>query len=189
MTDDTSSFAFEDSERLLGWLQTERNPDLWHHIVFGMNFDSRHTLDYIGWIVRQSDCDVATAAAVLILCEGWRHVFTPRDSTRETDPRLFEIASTICHGSESGAYTRARIGWHAPDYMPTPTATLARIYAACAERGIAAGKTTLPVPRRVLGADFDKPQAPVEYFIDETGLYHLSTMDPFMQEMMGYRVQ
>lgn len=180
-------FGFEDRDRTFAWLQKERNPDLWHHILYGMNYDSPSALDYIQWIVSQPDCDVATAAAALIHCQCWHYVYQSPDEHAYADARQLLIASEVCHRSENAGYSRARIGWHPPYGGPSPASVLEKIHAGCAERGLAGGKTLLPVPATILGANFDKPPAPVEYFIDEGGFSHLSTMDPFMQKIMGFK--
>ncbi|WP_347311267.1 DUF4274 domain-containing protein [Defluviimonas sp. SAOS-178_SWC] len=181
------TFSFEDWERTIGFLEGGRDPDLWHQLVDGMNYDDPRALDYVLWIVRQPDCDIATAALTFVSLRCADHVCAAPRLHSGADDRVSRIASEICARSEASGYTRAKIGWHAPDHIPTPAAVLADIRANCAKLGLAAGRTHLPIPAAVLGADFDKPPAAASYFVDEGGFTHMSAMDPFMQAIMGFR--
>ncbi|MGB3179009.1 MAG: DUF4274 domain-containing protein [Albidovulum sp.] len=182
-------YGFGDWERTIGFLESERNPDLWHQIVDGMNYDSPWALDYVLWIVRQPDCDAATAALAFVYLGCAPYVYASHDAGSYADERVSLVASEICNRSNGASYTRARIGWHAPDHIPTPATVLKDIRENCDRLGLTVGQTFLPIPSSVLGAGFDKPPAPTEYFVDEGGFSHMSTMDPFMQSIMGFKPQ
>lgn len=180
-------FDFNQMDRTLAFLEDGRDPDLWHQIVDGLNYDSPWALDYVLWIVRQPDCDLATAALAFVSLRCAPYVYGAPDTARHFDDRHLRIATEICHRSAASHYTRAKIGWHAPEHHPSPASVLADIRSTCHARGLAPDQTFLPIPEAVLGANFDKPPAPVNYFVDEGGFSHMNTMDPFMQAIMGFK--
>lgn len=85
----------------IGWMLRHSTPAFWH--VFAPKFsdiDHGARLDLLDWVIRQPDCDRATAAAIFLLCDGPRILVDP-------DHRDPAILVALC--SEIAA--RAQDGW------------------------------------------------------------------------------
>jgi hypothetical protein len=80
-----------------GWLEANRDPDLWHLITQQVNFDLGATKRFVEWVVEQPDCDRATAAFLFLDMNGPECVANP--SERVVSYRLI---SRICARSQNG---------------------------------------------------------------------------------------
>lgn len=98
---------------ILAWLQTRapRSPDLWH-ILPDLNWDhEEHLHPILLWVVRQPDCDAATAIDILSLMNddvtldlasgGTRWARTGFDPNDSDEVRLLQA---ICERSEGGGF-------------------------------------------------------------------------------------
>ncbi|MBO6602593.1 MULTISPECIES: hypothetical protein [Paracoccaceae] len=175
-----------DRAQLLAWMVECPDPNLWHEIVVGLDLTTGLGLDSALWIVQQPECDMATAAAALVRLEAWEYIIVPTEKKRYADARIFEIARAVCMRSQTDGYQRNRIGWDHSRLHHSPKVLLHHIYAFCEQKGLAHDQTYLPIPVSLLSGDFDKALPLQEYIADESGLTHVSALDPVTQKGMGY---
>ena len=181
------AFAFDrDRAQLMAWMVECPDPNLWHEIVMGLDLRTGLGLDSALWIVQQPQCDMATAAAVLIRLEAWEYVIVPAEKKTYADPRIFKIAEAICTRSEGAGYSRNKIGWDRSRLRHSPKVMLQHIYAFCAQKGLVHDQTYLPIPVTLLSGNFDKTLPRREYVIDAEGVTHVSAMDAVTQKAMGF---
>jgi hypothetical protein len=134
------------------WLERNRDPDLWHVIVANFNYDLECTMDFCKWVIKQPDCDRATAAWIFLGCEGQRYVGKSRADLNEYGKIIEEIVSI----SEGRGYSRnelslSSMGWE-DDQRPLLKELQQR---ATEDAGI-------PVPVKLLSEPFHgrSPQTP-----------------------------
>lgn len=105
------------------WLEQNRDPAFWHeyaaHFCDEEHFGPRQ---WVGWIVAQPDCDLATAATVFMRCDGPRHLGGPGQpheyGTRrkaedgpgscQRDDLDVQLCEDIVRRAEEGFYTSNR---------------------------------------------------------------------------------
>ena len=92
----------------IGWL-AEATPEQWHSFALGFNWDD--PLEPLFWIVRQDDCDMATALTVFWRSEpGWDFMKLAKGEKvyeREEAPLIEYIANRIWQK----CYPRRKIAW------------------------------------------------------------------------------
>ncbi|WP_170385399.1 DUF4274 domain-containing protein [Ruegeria atlantica] len=90
----------------LGWMEEFRDPDFWPVFVKGINHDLDATLPIIEWIVRQPDCDRATAAMIFVTFGGDSIVGKNKGDLRAEEER---ICAYICDRLNDGGYARQEL--------------------------------------------------------------------------------
>lgn len=168
LPDETSPVEFVSMDNL-EWLEANRDPDLWHRLIFEANWDLECTEVFASWLIEQPDCDRATAAALFIAGNGVDVVFgRPRAQRAEAGidyvPFGERLVELIVHRSEYG------------DGFPRSELTLS-------ELGFADDQLTVlrtfsdarpdqieqPIPRRLLGDVFSGRRSSTPYvLVDES---------------------
>jgi uncharacterized protein DUF4274 len=102
-----------DEQRRLGaniaWLE-KAGPDDWHRVALDFNWGE--PLYVLDWIVRQPDCDVATA--LTIFWQGEPSAWLEEEGAGEEEPNGFsylnrQICAYISKRVAAGGYTRSKI--------------------------------------------------------------------------------
>lgn len=102
----------------IAWLK-QVSPDDWHRFVLGFNWGD--ALAPLSWIVRQDDCDLATALEIFWRSEpGWDLMLLARGET-PSDREEAGIIAFIAHRITAKGYARSEIAWapepgHLQDY-------------------------------------------------------------------------
>ncbi|MFM2162313.1 MAG: hypothetical protein RLZZ383_1825 [Pseudomonadota bacterium] len=112
--DDDEKAALEAN---LAWLASA-GPDDWHRVVLDFHWDA--PLYVLDWIVRQADCDIATALAVF--WRGQPECWLVEDASSDEEPNGFaylnrQICAYVANRVAEGGYARSEIAF-VPD---TPT--------------------------------------------------------------------
>lgn len=179
MTYDPNGIGFSDKDSVLSWLDANRNPDLWPHVVFQVNYDHPNALDYVEWIVSQPECDKATAVIAMGLTYCHEAIY------REIDEHNTRIAQIICENSEAGFYTRNVVGgFEVADERTHPAHILGAIEEGCKKHLNKDEPTRLPIPLNILKSDYPNAMSQVDYMVDETGILHYDLLDPFFVKML-----
>jgi hypothetical protein len=99
----------------IAWLQ-RAGPDDWHRAALDFNWGN--PLYVIDWIVRQDDCDIATALTIFWLGEPTYFIEEMQARTGEPDG-YSDLNRSICayvaHRVAAGGYKRSRIAF-TPDF-------------------------------------------------------------------------
>lgn len=101
-----------DDERVardrIAWLQAV-SPDQWHSFAIGFNWGD--PLDPLEWIVRQDQCDLATALTIFWRAEpGWDLMLLARGEPASDRPER-ALVDYIAGRIARGGYPRRRIAW------------------------------------------------------------------------------
>ena len=114
MTNDLDSDEKRQFDAKIAWLK-KADPDEWHRVA--MDFNWGEPLYLLDWIVRQPECDVATA--LTIFWQGEPTCWLDEDGASDEEPNGFsylnrEICAYIAKRVGAGGYTRSKIDF-APD--------------------------------------------------------------------------
>ncbi|MEZ5985431.1 MAG: DUF4274 domain-containing protein [Hyphomonas sp.] len=95
----------------IAWLKNN-GPDDWHRAALDFNWNA--PLYLLDWIVRQPDCDIATA--LTIFWKGEPEFFLEEEGSKERKPNGFsylnrKICAGIAQRVATGAYTRSQIAF------------------------------------------------------------------------------
>ncbi|MBK9082905.1 MAG: DUF4274 domain-containing protein [Rhizobiales bacterium] len=115
--------------RLLGWLERQPpQPDLWHEIA--VNSDPDGMDEIFLWIVRQPDCDAATAAHIFHA----NNSFEALDAGGRIGPARVEIATIVARRWAANDFARYELGFEERGYEE-PLASYRAREAEAAARG------------------------------------------------------
>lgn len=112
--DDFSPDERERFKATIAWLQAN-GPDDWHRAALDFNWGE--PLYLLDWIVRQADCDIATALNIFWL--GEPECWLEEDGTNDETPNGFsylnrKICEYVSRRVEAGGYKRSEIAFE-PD--------------------------------------------------------------------------
>ena len=98
-------------EQAIAWLK-DNGPDDWHRAALDFNWGE--PLYLLDWIVRQPDCDIATALTVF--WKGEPEFFLEEEGSNDHKPNGFsylnrKICAYIAQRVEAGGYTRSQIAF------------------------------------------------------------------------------
>jgi len=86
------------------------NPDDWHKIALGWNWDSTH--EPISWIIQQTECDRSTALAVYWYGgAGWYVQFENREAVPDWSLPNYDLIKDVEQRYVRGFYTRQEIAF------------------------------------------------------------------------------
>lgn len=173
-----------ETDRLLEWLEEYREPDLWHQMMFSLNFDASNTMDYVLWFVQQPDCDIATAVSAFSMTYAFECVYT---ETRPYDDRVFDLAEIICNNSEKGYYTRSEIGGVDNMLDISPSGVLQKISKACEVLLQKNQEPYLPIPQKILTEKYPEKYNKTPYFVDESAVVRIDSMGEEARRILGYQ--
>ncbi|MFQ6554115.1 DUF4274 domain-containing protein [Aestuariibius insulae] len=164
------------------------SPELWNEVVYSLNPDSPLAEDILSWICNQPECDIATALTVFINFELEDITKVAISDTRGREEiakyrsnKTWELTRIICENSERNFYQRSDFSPHRLEDQPA--SVLERLEKHRSEANVQKSDY-LPIPRNLLKHNFpNRPPKPSGYFGDETGMYHISTLPPELQEM------
>ncbi len=115
--DETARFAAN-----VAWLQSA-NPDDWHRVMLDFNWNE--PLYVLDWIVRQADCDLATA--LTIFWNGQPAAWIDGEGADDEEPNGYsylnaEICVYVAGRVQAGGYSRSQIAfmpntWTKKDYV------------------------------------------------------------------------
>jgi Domain of unknown function (DUF4274) len=128
------------NERLVGWGQyrdrgssglkawewyarrlIETGPDEWHDAADQWNWDNG--VEPLTWIIRQSECDRATALLVFHLGEPHFHAEKLTEGRDLGNDKTYALLAEIRERWFSGKFQRSEIGFDVSEYDDPPTAT------------------------------------------------------------------
>ena len=88
-----------------------RSPDLWHRFADGVNWD--RSLEGLYWVVRQPECDRATAALIFWKGEPSGYDYEDDDQRMGDDPYAVEpLLKFIAQRFNADGFPRAEIAYH-----------------------------------------------------------------------------
>lgn len=172
-----------ETDKLLEWLEEYREPDLWHQMMFSLNYDAESTMDYLLWFVQQPDCDIATAVCAFSITYAFECVYT---ETRPYDGRVHDLAEIICNNSETGFYTRSEIGGVNNMLDIPPSKVLQKINEACKKLLQNNQEPYLPIPQTILSKSFQEEYSKTPYYVDESAVVRIDSMGEEARRILGY---
>jgi Domain of unknown function (DUF4274) len=98
------------------WLMATSDPDVWHMVATSWNWDYSHAP--LLWIIRQENCDIATALEVFFLAEPY-HYFrwvNDRSSVPAGNLEMFDFLAEIRQRLAHGFYKRSEIAFDGEYY-------------------------------------------------------------------------
>jgi Domain of unknown function (DUF4274) len=118
VSDWAAGTTFSDNHDLLvgfgNWLMTKATPDDWHCAVEEWNWDDG--IEPLLWIIRQRECDKATALTVFYLARPGQHVKYGGDRTKVPFYLIdqFDLRTEIRRRFLQGFYTRSSVAFDGP---------------------------------------------------------------------------
>jgi hypothetical protein len=103
--------------RFARWLRTTSDPDIWHIVATRWNWDYSHAP--LLWIIRQENCDIATALEIFFLADPsyyFRWV-NDRSSVPAENLEMFDFLTEIRQRLARGFYKRSEIGFDGEKQM------------------------------------------------------------------------
>ena len=166
--------GLDEQDRLLRWFEKFRDPVLWHQLACELYLETPGRFDYLLWIVRQTDCDRATAAAVFVVSGA--HLCL-HGGEGEYDERSMPIAAAICSAAANGSYHRSEF----PDPSPMLPASLAAVRESidAAQVSLDARKDKLrfEVPSALLNDSYPKAAFTPRYLIEQDSIVRIDRID------------
>jgi hypothetical protein len=136
-------------------LEALDDPDVWHLIVNGFNYDLEVTWRAVDWIVGRPECDAATAALAFLRLQGEDYVGKRVPELGEPAESPFDaarIVAKICLRSEGAGFARSDLSLRCVGEDDDQRALLARLVEREGERP---EPGRIPAPRRLLANVFD----------------------------------
>lgn len=164
---------FKPVDQIGEWLPGNGDPDLWHLLVGGLSFDHERTLDIVDWIVRQPDCDRATAALTIahIGAYAYKQLET-LEQNEDWSHHVQAIVRTVCERSEVGLYPISRLNLSCVGHDNDQRATLDMLVRRAAELEARGHVVPWPQPVHLLSTSFEGRDAlSTHYEVHEDGLY------------------
>ncbi len=145
------------------WLVTEAEPDDWHRVADGWNWDRGE--DPLWWIVTRPNCDKATALMVFWLTKPYQHLGQP--AWEAMDVEDYDLYHTIRARWAAGFYTRSELAYDTEhDADPIDFAAYKRRYGNEVDAVMPPGMRYLN-GRRIIGMGF-KEGIPLAFWdVDE----------------------
>lgn len=102
------------------WLINQSTPNDWHYIVNNWNWDNGHAPLF--WIVKQDECDKATALEIFFAAEPYYFVAfgLDRSSVPGMHRIVYDLIMEIKQRFEQGRYTRSTIEYDPGKRSPPP---------------------------------------------------------------------
>ena len=99
------------------WLIATPNPDAWHIVATNWNWDYGRAP--LLWIIRQKNCDIATALEVFFLAEPsyYFRYGNARSSVVDQDLEMFDFLAEIRQRLAQGFYERSEIAFDGEEHM------------------------------------------------------------------------
>lgn len=93
------------------------DPDVWHHVATSWNWDYDHAVPL--WIIRQKDCDIATALEIFFLAEPSYYYkwVNYRNAVPKNNLEMFDFLTEIRDKIAQGFYQRSEIEYDGPEHM------------------------------------------------------------------------
>ena len=155
---------FEECGTIAG-LEQSRDPDLWHLVPGGFNFDSERTFEVLNWIIEQPECDRATAALIFLRLCGSDYVGKPIIPEDERSRPTAEIINKICKRSESEGFARSELSLscveEADDQRPLLQEMVASYSGAIGD--------CIPIPTRLFSVPFIGRAPITPYVVQDEG--------------------
>lgn len=170
---DQIAHPFKPIDQISEWLPGNGDPDLWHLLVGGLNFDHGATLDIADWIVRQPDCDRATAALTMarIGADAYMQLETT-EQRQDWAHHVQAIVRTVCERSEAGLYPISRLNLSCVGQDNDQRATLDMLVRLASELEARGHAVPWPQPVHLLSTPFAGRDAiSSHYQVREDGLY------------------
>ena len=99
------------------WLKAG-SPDDWHHTAMHWNWDN--DIAPLLWIIRQPDCDLATAVEIYYLADPY-HYFSPKsDRAPEDRGEYYALIMEIRERVASGQFRRRELAFDSTGYFSEP---------------------------------------------------------------------
>lgn len=165
---------FKQVDELLAWLPEQRDPDLWHLLVDGLNYDHESAWKVVEWIVQQPECDRATAALALIRISADVYMsYETIDACSDWDRTGWSIARIVSDRSNRGDYIQQNLNLSCVGEDNDQSGMqdmLEREASRLREQG---KKLPWPVPSRLFSQPFSGRDAiSKRYFVNDDTLYH-----------------
>lgn len=174
--------------RLLEWLATHSDPQLWHLLACEMLCETTEQLDILLWIVQQPECDKATAAAALVATEVDRYIYSPADAFRSPWSAWYQrLASEICHRVDTGFYTESNIADPSLTIGRSIQQALVDIEAGCALAANEGRELGLPRPDTLLTWQYPDASFVRRYDIDQDAIIRLDVYDESVRKWFSDR--
>jgi hypothetical protein len=100
------------------WLMATRDPDIWHIAATRWNWDYDHAVPL--WVIRQTDCDIATALEVFFLASPSYYFRWGNDRSSVPDGwerEHYDFLAEIRERLAQGFYTRSQIAFDGEKQM------------------------------------------------------------------------
>jgi hypothetical protein len=94
------------------WVQSQRDPDLWHQAAQAALAYRDDSHNFLLWLVQQAEMDRATAGWIFLWAEGSRYL---RGETKFhlntlSDDSMLELFRALCQRSEGRGFSEERLG-------------------------------------------------------------------------------
>jgi hypothetical protein len=112
-----TDYSPEKFVRFARWLLATSDPDIWHVVATRWNWDYSHAP--LLWIIRQENCDIATALEVFFLAEPsyyFRWV-NDRSSVPADNLEMFDFLAEVRQRLARGFYKRSQIAFDGEKHM------------------------------------------------------------------------
>ena len=127
----------------LEWQTASPDPDLWHQMLRVLNYALQGNVDFLYWLVRQPDCDRATAAALFLMLHGHHMVGMPRDAVEARFPGSLVVE--LCARAEGEGFKRHELSLQYLGFANDQRPMIAEMQALYAQRS-AQSVNAVPVP-------------------------------------------
>ena len=103
--------------RFARWLMGTSDPDIWHIVATGWNWDYSHAP--LLWIIRQETCDIATALEIFFLADPTYYFRWAKDrSAVPTDNlEMFDFLAELRERLARGFYRRSEIAFDGEEHL------------------------------------------------------------------------
>ena len=100
----------DENRKMIEWL-SGKSPEHRHFVAMGLNWDYAETT--LDWIVRQPDCDIATAVELFWLTNPDELLCYPTvDSLKYVDDWVFLLVKHVVDRAAAGDYRRSTISYN-----------------------------------------------------------------------------
>jgi Domain of unknown function (DUF4274) len=103
--------------RFARWLMATSDPDVWHIVATSWNWDYSHAP--LLWIIRQENCDIATALEIFFLADPSYYLrwVNDRSSVPTNNLEQFDFLAEIRQRLARGFYKRSEIAFDGEEHM------------------------------------------------------------------------
>ena len=112
MSDDHYS---NENRKMIAWL-SGKSPEHRHFVAMGLNWDFAETT--LDWIVRQPDCDIATAVELFWLANPDEMLCYPGvDAIKYVDEWVFDLVKYVTDREATGGYQKRVISYNLTPHL------------------------------------------------------------------------